>query len=244
MPLLRPGPGRYHPPSPMPRSRPVDELPFPFLTLSALFVAALVACNLVANKFVTVDLGFKEFTVSAGILPYPVTFLVTDILSEVYGRRRANQVVATGFVASVFVLAVLWLGDQFPAIPSSPVDDASYRLVFQNAWRVIAASMTAYIAAQFVDVQLFHFWKGLTRGRHLWLRNNASTITSQLLDTTLVVLVLFVGVLPGETIVDLIVDGWLFKSLCALVDTPLIYAAVWWFRRYAPTPELLAHDPG
>lgn len=219
-----------------------DELPFPFLTLTALFVAALVACNLIANKFVTVDLGFKEFRVSAGILPYPVTFLVTDILSEVYGKRRANLVVVTGFIASVFVLGVLWLGDQFPAIPQSPVDDASYRLVFQNAWRVIAASMTAYVAAQLVDVQLFHFWKGLTRGRHLWLRNNASTITSQLLDTTLVVSVLFVGVKPAGEIGALIVDGWLFKALCALIDTPLIYAAVYWFRRYAPTPELLAHE--
>lgn len=217
-----------------------DELPFPFLVLSALFVAALVACNLIANKFVTVDLGWKVFTVSAGILPYPVTFLVTDILSEVYGKRRANQVVISGFVASVFVLGVLWLGHQFPAIATSPVDDESYRLVFQNAKRVIAASMIAYLAAQFVDVQLFHFWRNLTRGRHLWLRNNASTITSQLLDTTLVVLVLFVGTEDQDRIGGYILDGWLFKSLCALADTPMIYAAVWGFRRWAPTPHLVA----
>ena len=222
-------------------------VPFPFLVLSGLFVAALVACNLIANKFVTIDvdgllgldLGLAPFVLSAGILPYPITFLVTDLLSEVYGRRRANQVVLTGFVASMFVLGALWLGDQFPAIDGSPVDDTTYRMVFQNAWRVISASMTAYLVAQFIDVQMFHFWKGLTRGRHLWLRNNASTVVSQLVDTTLVVLVLFVGVKPGDEITAMIVDGWLFKALCALVDTPLIYAAVWWFRRYAPTAELL-----
>ncbi len=205
-------------------------VPFPFLVLSGLFVAALVSCNLIANKFVEVDVGFHVFKVSAGILPYPVTFLVTDLLSEIYGKRRANQVVLTGFVASLFVLGVLWLGDQFPALEGSPVDGETYRQVFQNAWRVILASMTAYLVAQLVDVQLFHFWKNLTRGKHLWLRNNASTITSQLVDTTLVVLVLFYGERSGDEILALIVDGWIFKTLCALLDTPFAYAAVWWFR--------------
>lgn len=209
---------------------------FPFVVLTALFVAALVSCNLIANKFVTVDLGFKVFTVSAGILPYPITFLVTDILSEIYGRRRANQVVLAGFAASMFVLLVLALGGSFAAIAGSPVDDVTYDRVFQNAWRVIAASMLAYLFAQFVDVWLYHFWKRLTRGRHLWLRNNASTIFSQLLDTTLVVGVLFVGVLDGATIGSYILDGWLFKALCALLDTPLMYAAVAWFGRRGDAP--------
>lgn len=213
------------------------EPDFPFLILVGLFLAALVTCNLIANKFVTVDLGFKVFTVSAGILPYPVTFLVTDILSEIYGKRRTNQVVVAGFVASMFVLGVLWLGNQFPAIEGSPVGDATYEAVFRNAWRVIAASMTAYLAAQFIDVWLFHFWKNLTRGRHLWLRNNASTICSQLLDTTLVVVVLFAGVKSWGEIGVFIVDGWFFKVLCALLDTPLIYLAVWMFARFGrPLP--------
>ncbi|MGE0144950.1 MAG: queuosine precursor transporter [Planctomycetota bacterium] len=209
---------------------------FPFVVLTALFVAALVSCNLVANKFVSVDLGFKVFTVSAGILPYPITFLVTDILSEIYGRRRANQVVLAGFAASLFVLLVLALGGSFAAIEGSPVDDSTFDRVFQNAWRVIAASMIAYLVAQFVDVWLYHFWKRLTRGRHLWLRNNASTICSQLLDTTLVVGVLFLGVLDGATIGRYILDGWLFKALCALLDTPLMYAAVAWFGRSGVAP--------
>lgn len=209
---------------------------FPFVVLTALFVAALVSCNLVANKFVSIDLGFKVFTVSAGILPYPITFLVTDVLSEIYGRRRANQVVLAGFAASLFVLLVLALGGSFAAIEGSPVDDATFDRVFQNAWRVIAASMVAYLVAQFVDVWLYHFWKRLTRGRHLWLRNNASTVCSQLLDTTLVVGVLFFGVLDGATIGSYILDGWLFKTLCALLDTPLMYAAVAWFGRSGVAP--------
>ena len=164
-----------------------------YIVLVGIFIASLITCNLIANKFVTVDLGFKVFIVSAGILPYPLTFLVTDLISEIYGQKRANLVVFSGFIASMFVLLFLWLGGQFNAIPSSIVGDETYNSVFQNAWRIIAASMIAYLFAQFVDVKIFHFWKKLTNGKHLWLRNNGSTVASQLIDTTLVVCILFLG---------------------------------------------------
>jgi hypothetical protein len=208
-----------------------DRREIAFLLLAGLFIAALVVCNLIANKFVSVDLGFlgfsKPFVLSAGVLPYPVTFLVTDVISEIYGRRRANLVVLSGFASSVFVLGVLLLGNAFPAIDTSKVDDGTYAAVFGNSWRVVIASMAAYLVAQFLDVRLFHFWKRLTNGRHLWLRNNASTILSQLVDTSLVVTVLFYGDWGSEKITAAIVDGWIFKLLCALADTPFMYLAVW-----------------
>ena len=197
-----------------------------YLVLSGIFIASLVTCNLIANKFVSVDLGFKVFIVSAGILPYPLTFLVTDLISELYGQRKANLVVFSGFVASVFVLIFLWLGSQFSAISGSIVDDLTYDSVFQNAWRLIAASMVAYLFAQFVDVRIFHFWKRLTKGKHLWLRNNGSTIASQLIDTALVVCILFVGVWESDQIYSAILDGWLFKMLMAFIDTPIIYGVI------------------
>ena len=197
-----------------------------YIFLSAIFIASLVTCNLIANKFVTVDLGFKVFIVSAGILPYPLTFLVTDLISELYGQKKANLVVFSGFVASMFVLLFLWLGGQFNAIPSSIVNDEIYNSVFQNAWRIIAASMIAYLFAQFIDVRIFHFWKRLTNGRHLWLRNNGSTIASQLVDTTLVIMILFVGVWESDQIISAIIDGWLFKMLMAAIDTPIIYGII------------------
>lgn len=197
-----------------------------YLVLSGIFIASLVTCNLIANKFVSVDLGFKVFIVSAGILPYPLTFLVTDLISELYGQKKANLVVFSGFVASVFVLIFLWLGSQFSAISGSIVDDLTYDSVFQNAWRLIAASMVAYLFAQFVDVRIFHFWKRLTKGKHLWLRNNGSTIASQLIDTTLVVCILFVGVWESDQIYSAILDGWLFKMLMAFIDTPIIYGVI------------------
>ena len=198
-----------------------------YLILAGIFIASLVTCNLIANKFVTVDLGFKVFIVSAGILPYPFTFLVTDLISELYGQKKANLVVFAGFIASMFVLLFLWLGGQFNAIPDSVVTDQTYDSVFRNAWRIIAASMTAYLFAQFIDVRIFHFWKKLTNGKHLWLRNNASTVVSQLLDTILVIFILFFGVWGTDQIISAIIDGWLFKMLMALIDTPIIYGIIY-----------------
>jgi len=202
-----------------------------YVLLGGLFITALVACNLIANKFVTVNLGFYTFVLSAGVLPYPLTFLITDILSEIYGRAKTNMVVLVGFVASLFVLLILWMGGQFDSIPNSPVTNDDYNTVFQNSWRVILASMVAYLIAQLIDVRMFHFWKRLTRGKKLWLRNNASTVVSQLVDTTLVVLVLFIGREDAETMAEYIRDGWAFKAMCALIDTLFIYIIIGYIRK-------------
>ena len=201
-----------------------------YIILAGIFIASLITCNLIANKFVTVNLGFKVFIISAGILPYPLTFLVTDLISEIYGQKKANLIVFSGFVASIFVLSFLWLGAQFNSIPNSIVDDFTYNAVFQNAWRLITASMVAYLFAQFIDVRVFHFWKKLTNGKHLWLRNNGSTIASQLIDTTLVISILFVGVWDTNQILSAIIDGWIFKMLMALIDTPIIYAVIYFLK--------------
>lgn len=203
-----------------------------YLYLAALFIAALVVCNLIANKFITIDLGFKTFIISAGVLPYPITFLITDLLSEIYGQQKTNRVVYAGFTASILVLVVLWLGNQFNAIEGSPVNNEVYAATFANSWRVVASSMVAYLSAQMIDVRLYHFWKNLTQGKHLWLRNNASTILSQLVDTTLVIGVLFIGVKTTQEMSAMILDGWLFKLLCALIDTPFMYAATYLIRKH------------
>lgn len=214
------------------------EADFLYLTLAGLFVASLVTCNLIANKFVVLPIDFwgydpvtNPFAVSAGVLPYPLTFLVTDILSEFYGKKKTNRVVFIGFMASLLVLLFLWLGQAFPAASFSPVSDDTFSNVFSNSFRIIAASMVAYLTAQLVDIRLFHFWKKLTNGKHLWLRNNASTILSQLVDTTLVVCVLFIGVLDTKVILGYILAGWMFKVACALADTPVMYLADWIIRK-------------
>lgn len=214
-----------------------------YVFLGGVFIAFLVVCNLIANKFISVQTPFRRapFILSAGVLPYPITFLLTDLLSEFYGVKKTAKIIFTGFIASIFIVAVLYLGGLFPAIDGSPVTDGDYDRVFGNSWRVISASMMAYLSAQFIDVYLYEFWKKLTKGKMLWLRNNGSTIFSQLFDTTLVVLVLFLGVKTLSEIGKLILDGWTFKVICALIDTPIIYVSVFLIRKYfklAPGEEI------
>ena len=201
-----------------------------YIILAGLFIASLTVCNLIANKFITLDLGFYTFVLSAGVLPYPITFLITDFLSEFYGQRRTNYVIISGLISLFFVLFVIWLGSQFTATDNSPISNRSYDLIFGNSGKVIFASMTAYLFAQLIDVRIFHFWKNLTRGKHLWLRNNFSTIISQLIDTTMVVGIIFFDTTELGTIGKMILDGWFFKILCALLDTPIIYLGTYIFR--------------
>jgi queuosine precursor transporter len=229
------------------------EYEFAFLVLAAVFLASLVVCNLIVQKFFLWEpFGLREyFYLSVGILPYPITFLVTDILSECYGKRRANQVVMAGLVASVFVVLVVWAADRIPSIGGVDVDSGSsfpgsefdhyFHQIFGKTGRAVAASMVAYLVAQLVDIQLFHYWRRLTKGKHLWLRNNGSTMLSQLVDTTLVVTLLFLGTDLQPKIGQMILAGWSFKLIAAAVDTPLFYLAVAWFRRRYPK-EIAAHD--
>ena len=224
-----------------------------FLVLAAVFIASLVTCNLIVQKFFLWEpFGIEKwFYLSVGILPYPLTFLVTDILSEIYGKRRANHVVMSGLAASVFVVGVVLLAVRIPSIGSVDLEtgaaidpetfDAMFRQVFGTTGRAVAASMAAYLTAQLIDIRVFHFWRGLTRGRHLWLRNNASTVFSQLVDTTLVVTLLFWGTAKQSDIPQMILAGWSFKALVALADTPLFYIAVRVFQRRYPK-QVAAHD--
>ena len=209
-----------------------------YLVLAAIFIAALVACNLIFQKFFIWDFSLFgtsiQFEQSVGILAYPVTFLVTDILSEIYGKERANRVVTSGLVASVFVLGLVLVSSFADATSWSPVDNETFLQVFGLQWVAVTASMVAYLGAQYLDIRLFHFWKRLTHGKHLWLRNNASTITSQLVDTALVNGLLAALGTPGvtwERFPVLFLNGVLFKWTMALLDTPIFYAAVFYLKR-------------
>ena len=204
-----------------------------FLMLAAIFIAALVASNLIFQKFFTwTPFGLYTFEISVGILPYPITFLVTDIISEIYGRRKANQVVLSGLVASLFVMLIILVADAVPQTAWSPVSGDLFHKVFGLFGPAVLASMGAYLAAQYIDIRMFHFWKKLTSGRHLWLRNNGSTIFSQLVDTALVLILLsFAGAIEWSRFWPLLQSGFLFKVLVALVDTPILYGAVWILRQ-------------
>mgnify|MGYP002851181291 CR=1 FL=1 len=203
-----------------------------FLVLSGLFVASLVSCNLVFRKFFSWDLGGITFEQSVGLLPYPLTFLITDMISEIFGKRKANLVVLSGLAASIVVLLIISMASATDATTWSPVSNQEFDHVFGQTALAVGASMAAYLLAQLIDVRIFHFWKHLTEGKHLWLRNNLSTIPSQLVDTaTVLVLLCAVGEIGWDRFGTLFVNGMLFKSLVAAADTPLIYLGVGWMRR-------------
>jgi hypothetical protein len=219
-----------------------------YLVLASLFIAALVACNLIFQKFfvVTIPLpgGSYELAQSVGIIAYPLTFLVTDILSEVYGARRANQVVTAGLIASVFTTVLVELSDAARSAPFG-IGSETFHEVFGLSKIAVFASMMAYLSAQYVDIRLFHFWRRLTKGKHLWLRNNASTITSQTLDTFVVLALLASFNAAGITwdkLPRLFVDGLIFKWTFALLDTPVFYLVVGALKKRYPAQTALLDE--
>lgn len=204
-----------------------------FLILAALFIASLVASNLIFQKFFYWEpFGLYRFEISVGILPYPITFLITDILSEIYGKKKANQVVIAGIFASFFSMLIVLMADYAPALENSPINDSTFHQVFGLSPLAVFASMMAYLFAQFIDIKIFHFWKKVTKGKHLWLRNNFSTFASQFIDTFVVIFLLCnFQILPWHLFTTLLVSGFLFKVFIAILDTPLLYAAVFLFRK-------------
>ena len=207
--------------------------------LSGLFITSLVVSNLIFQKFFSFKpfgdieiFGAPIFEASVGLLPYPITFLITDLISEIYGKKKANQVVITGIFASFFSLLIVYVSDASTATTWSPLSDELFSRVFGNTVIAVFSSMMAYLLAQFVDIQIYHFWKNLTKGKHLWLRNNFSTFSSQFIDTLSVIsLLCFFGEIPWERFTGLVISGFLFKAMVAALDTPLLYLGVYIIRK-------------
>ena len=231
-----------------------------FLVFAGLFLGTLAMLNILGiTRFIKLaeidfdpsDPGTTVFAVAVGVLPYPITFLCTDFISELFGRRRANTVVWVGLLLNIWVVFILWLGGVLPGFAerapdgSLILDEAGRAPVFFEvrtlAFGAVSASMIAYLAAQLIDVQVFHFWKRLTRGKHLWVRNNGSTLVSQLVDTAAVILIthFYAGALPINEDTPLwpqigvfIATGYTFKLASALIDTVPFILGTRWLVRY------------
>lgn len=244
-----------------------------FLVLAGLFLGSLTMLNILGvTRFIRLaswgtedgetlfrfgaavdDPNAWVFVVAVGVLPYPITFLCTDFISELYGRARANAVVWTGLLLNIWVVLILWFGGVMPGFES--IDPQTGKIALDEAGRLpvffevrtlafgaVTASMLAYLAAQFCDVYVFHFWKKLTKGKHLWLRNCGSTSISQLIDSTAVILITYAvgglaGVINSETplmpqLLLLIATGYAFKFAFAMFDTIPFYLGVGWLSRY------------
>jgi len=203
--------------------------------LYAGFVAVFVTFVVLTNT-----VGVKLFTAFGTVLPvsiiwFPLTFLITDIVSEMYGARRARFLVIMGFCMSLLLLAFSLIGIRLPVAEFYPLQE-DYTNIFGPIWRLLFGSMAAYLLAQLIDVRLFHFWKKLTKGKHLWLRNNASTMISQFIDTFTVNTIFLYknpAVFTGDfgDLMNIILGVYVLKVVIAALDTPLCYLGVWFVER-------------
>ena len=201
-----------------------------FLLLSGIFLTSLVLANIIGTPKFVIVFGL---TVPAGVLAYPFTFLATDLICELYGKKRAQALVWVGFAMNFFMLGLMMLGHYLKDASGISGATSTFESVYEFMIGNVIASMIAYLIAQSVDVKLFHFWKNLTKGKHLWLRNNLSTVVSQLADTTAIMTILYLANNLGTSIqsigdlVGLIFASYIFKVFVALFDTPLFYIGVW-----------------
>lgn len=239
-----------------------------FLVLAGFFLCAMTMLNIIG---ITRFIQLGPLALAVGVLPYPITFLCTDLISELYGRSRANFLVTVGLLLNGFILGTMWVANQMPSVglESQPpwqllqlaeevaLPDGSsvsnsvelFTLLYATTTGAVVASMIAYIAAQYCDVFMFHFWRRLTKGKHLWLRNNGSTLVSQGVDSFMVITVTFgaqflAGAMSGGAMLVLMASSYLFKVLAALADTLPFYAGVHYLKKYLElTDEQLdSHD--
>lgn len=234
-----------------------------FLILAGLFLGSLTMLNILGiSRFIDMSFSIGDvkipFVVAIGVLPYPITFLCTDLISELYGRKRANMVVWVGLLLNLWVILVLWLGGFLDApdnldvngLPSIHVDefgnpsipnDYAFYYVRKLTFGAVTASMLAYLTAQFADVHIFHYLKRKTKGKHLWLRNNLSTLSSQLIDSIAVILIThyYAGALlmdPARSefsnLFTYISSAYVFKAVAAVIDTLPVYLCVRWLSKY------------
>ena len=201
--------------------------------LLGLFIACLVAANMLGLKIAS----FGFFEASVGILVFPILFLITDIVEEVHGTAKARQFVYIGLAALVFILLITAIAVILPTAERSFVSHEAYSAIFGTTLRIFAASIIGFFIGQMHDVWAFNFWKQKTGGKHLWLRNNASTMVSQFIDTTIFMFIAFYGISPkftAEYVFALIIPYWLLKVGFALFDTPFCYLGVKWLRGKQP----------
>ena len=210
---------------------------FKFTILSSIFVAGLIASNLLGSKVTTI----AGVAVSVGIFAYPLTFMMTDAIAEVFGKKRAKDVVWAGVIALLFVLGLTIISIAVPSAARYTFGD-EYALVFTNSSRILIASIIAFLISQTHDIWAFEFWKAKTDGKWLWLRNNASTFVSQAIDTVLFTFIAFYGINDQFTvafILQLSATYWLFKIFFAAIDTPFVYSLVKWLRQDESTSPTL-----
>lgn len=190
---------------------------FNLTLLTAIFCLGLLTSNLFGGKLISI-LGF---TVAGAIITYPLTFLTTDIIGEIWGKKEANDCVKVGVIIQIGFLALGYLSLKIPTLAATAELQNSLTAVLNQGSRMTIASLGAFTVSQTMDVISFHWLKRKTNGKYKWLRNNASTMSSQLIDTMIFITIAFYGVV--DSIVTMVFAQYLIKLILAALDTPFFY---------------------
>ena len=192
------------------------------VALSMIFAVLILVANITAVKIIAIG----SESIDAGIIAYPLTFLISDVISEIYGRKTATKIIWLGFAVNVMMVVMIFIAGKIPAAPFW-IDQTAYDTILGSVPRIVIASMVAFLVSQNHDVLAFDMWKKITGGKYLWLRNNASTSVSQAIGTVIFVLLAFAGTYSWSTIWSMIWVTYVIKLAVALADTPFVYLLVW-----------------
>ena len=196
------------------------------------FVAILIISNIVSVKAVQIPILFTKnhFSFDGGTLLFPISYIFSDILTEVYGYERSRRVIWSGFAGLVLMTLVIWLVGAIPADPSWK-DQASYQTILMAVPRIAVASIIAYFAGEFSNSYILSKMKIWTRGKYLWTRTIGSTVVGEFVDSLLFVTVAFAGVWPNSLVIQVLISNYVFKTLYEIVATPLTYAVTGWLKK-------------
>jgi uncharacterized integral membrane protein (TIGR00697 family) len=208
----------------------IGRPPLLFACITALFVTSLVVADIIGSRLITFRLplpllpGLEQTVLlSSGILPFPITFVLTDTLNEFYGPRGARLVTWIGLGMAIFTYILLTVARTVPTHPQSPISAAVFEQVFGLSSLMFLASLTAYLVGQWLDISIFQLLRKITGRRMLWLRATGSTVLSQLVDTLVVTGIAFTGKLPMATMLHLAGNNYFWKFMVAVAMTPLCY---------------------
>lgn len=200
-----------------------------FLLVSALFIACLLSANITAVKLVT----FGGVVLPAAILIFPLSYIVGDVLTEVYGYAAARRVIWLGFLANLVLVLFILVAGALPGAPGlwTEADQQAYERVLGFTPRILTASFLAYLVGEFANAYVLARMKVWTRGRWLFSRTLGSTVVGQLLDSLVFITLAFLGRVPGSVLLGMVVTQWLAKVAYEALATPLTYAVVTFLKR-------------
>ncbi|MEM0506761.1 MAG: queuosine precursor transporter [Thermosphaera sp.] len=186
--------------------------------LLGVYVSSLLIANLIAGVKLVNIFGF---VLPVAFLPYSITFPITDVVAELFGFKASKEFVKVGFISNLFALLLISVGYLMPSL--TPEMQELYTTAFMPMFRVVLASLTAFIISQYLDVYVFWLLREKTKGRHLWLRNNVGELVAQFIDTLIFITLAFYDVVSISVLINMIFSQYIWKLVVAISDTPFVY---------------------